>query len=267
MKVKIIDIKGKEKGTIELPKVFDTPHRPDLIKRFVLAAHANKRQPYGANKLAGMRTSAHYEGSRHVAPDQMMMNREMARLPRIHGHSPAFLSMRARVAPQTVKGRRAHPPKAEKIWSQKMNSKERKLSLKSAIAATANIDIVKERGHKVKAVPIIVDGIESIEKTKDMVSCFESIGLSKEIERSKKKKIRPGKGTMRGRKYRKKVGPLIVLSDLTKAKKASKNIPGVQYTDVKNLNTELLSPGAHGARLTIWSKQAIGELEKFYKGA
>ena len=38
---------------------------------------------------------------------------------------------------------------------------------------------------------------------------------------------------------------------------------------VKNLNAELLAPGTHAGRLTLWSKEALDLLEKeslFYGG-
>jgi len=35
---------------------------------------------------------------------------------RIHGKGAGYMAWRARVVPQAVKGRRAHPPKSEKIW-------------------------------------------------------------------------------------------------------------------------------------------------------
>ncbi len=266
MKIKMMDTTGKEGGTIELPSVFSTPYRPDLIRRAVIAFQANRRQPYGTDWFAGKRSSAHYEGSRHVAPDQLMMNREMARMARLHGHTPGFLNMRARVVPQAVKGRRAHPPKVERVWEQKVNQKERQLALRSAIAATANIEAVKERGHVVKEVPIIVEGIEKLQKTKDMLAFLEKIGLGKELSRTKDKKIRAGRGKLRGRRYKQKVGPLFVVKNVKNIKKAAQNIPGAFVSDVKNLNAEVLSPGAHGARLKIWSKEAIDEIKSRYKG-
>ncbi|MBI5355772.1 MAG: 50S ribosomal protein L4 [Candidatus Aenigmarchaeota archaeon] len=266
VKANIIDMAGKNNGTIELPVVFKTPYRPDLIRRAVLAFQANERQAYGTDWMAGKRSSAHYEGSRHVAPDQLMMNREMARMARIHGHAPGHLNMRARTVPQAVKGRRAHPPKPEAIWTQKINSKESKFALMSAIAATANIDAVKERGHIFKEVPIIVDGIEKLQKTKDMLAFLEKIGLSEEVERTSEKKIRAGKGKMRGRKYKTKIGPLFVVKNTETVLKAAGNILGAHVSDVKSLNAEILSPGAHGARLTIWSKEAIEELKNHFKG-
>ena len=39
-------------------------------------------------------------------------------------------------APGTVGGRRAHPPKSEKIWSKKINKKENAKAIRSAISAT-----------------------------------------------------------------------------------------------------------------------------------
>ncbi len=80
-----------------------------------------------------------------------MMNREMARLPRIHGKTSPHLSWAVRLVPQAAGGRRAHPPKVERIWSQKINKKERQLAIKSAVAATAVKEIVLKRGHRVQS--------------------------------------------------------------------------------------------------------------------
>mgnify|MGYP001598407987 CR=1 FL=1 len=120
MKVKVYDLEGNAVGDVELPKVFSTSYRPDVIKRAVLAQQSAKRQPYGTDPLAGLRSSAHYHGSRHYR--YAMMNKEMSRMPRIHG-KVGYMAWRGRVAPQTVKGRRAHPPKAEKNWEKKINKK------------------------------------------------------------------------------------------------------------------------------------------------
>ena len=167
MKINILNLEGKSVGKIDLPKIFNEQFRPDLIKRAVLSLQSQRRQPYGANKLAGLRSSAHYHGKRRQRWTMMM--RDMARLPRLHGASP-HLTWRVRKVPQAVKGRRAHPPKVEKIWSQKINKKEMALAKRSAIAATAKKEIVRERGHRVdniKELPFVVkDDIQSIKKTK-----------------------------------------------------------------------------------------------------
>jgi len=264
MKANILDIQTNPKGEIELPKVFETEFRPDLIKRAVLAIQSHKRQPYGVDPLAGKRTSAHYHGVRK-GPHHMM-NIETARMKRIHGGPPA-LQLRARFVPQAVKGRKAHPPKVEKIWYQKINKKERILAIKSAIAATAIKDIVIKRGHKINGINlpiIIVDDIQNFKKTKQVKEFLEKIGLKKELERAKNKKIRAGKGKRRGRKYKKKKSILFIVSEDKGISKTVKNIPGVDFSLVKSLNTELLAPGTHAGRLTIWTESAIKKLGEIY---
>ena len=43
----VYSVKGDVAGKIDVPAAFETPYRPDLIKKAVLAAAANGRQPYG----------------------------------------------------------------------------------------------------------------------------------------------------------------------------------------------------------------------------
>jgi len=112
MKVDVFDLHGEPKGKIDLPKVFGEPVREDLIRRAVLSTLSKQRQPYGVDTMAGKRTSAHYHGYRRHR--YTMMNKEMARMPRIHGKVSPHLSMRSRFVPQTRGGRMAHPPKVEK---------------------------------------------------------------------------------------------------------------------------------------------------------
>ncbi|MDI6799026.1 MAG: 50S ribosomal protein L4, partial [Candidatus Aenigmarchaeota archaeon] len=169
MKVDVFDLEGKPIEKIELPKVFSEPVREDLILRAFLATLSKKRQPYGVDIMAGKRTSAHYHGVRRER--WTMMGREMARMPRLHGKISPHLMWRARFAPQVKGGRRAHPPKAEKVWAQKINKKERRKAIRSAIAATARKGYVLKRGHKFEGrLPIVVDDkIQEIKKTKELV--------------------------------------------------------------------------------------------------
>ncbi len=44
---------------------------------------------------------------------------------------------------------------------------------------------------------------------------------------------------------------------------AARNLPGVDVSLVKNLNVELLAPGTHPGRLTVWTNSSIDELKKF----
>lgn len=258
MKTKLYDLEGKIVGEIDLPAVFGTPHRPDVIKRAVLAQQSARRQPYGTDPLAGLRSSAHYHGSRHYR--FRMMNVEMSRMPRIHG-KVGYMAWRARVAPQAVKGRRAHPPKAEKIWLQKINEKEKRLAIKSALAASANTELLKNRGHTSASPVIFVDGFEDIKATKTIYGLLDKLASS-ELRRAEKKKVRAGRGKMRGRRYAKKKGPLVILSKNCPAIKASKNVPGIDAVSIDNLNVELLAPGTHAGRLVVTTKNALNELQK-----
>lgn len=260
MKAKIYDLEGKEAGEIELPAVFSTPYRPDVIKRAVLAQQSSRRQPYGTDPLAGLRSSAHYHGSRHYR--YAMMNKEMSRIPRIHG-KVGYMAWRARVAPQAVKGRRAHPPKAEKIWTQKINQQEKALAIRSALAAATNHALLKARGHTATSPVIFIDEFENIKHTKTFHRLLEKVA-AKELERSEKKKVRAGKGTMRGRRYKKKKGPLVLLSKNCPAMKASRNIPGVDAVPLANLSAEVLAPGTQAGRLIITTRTVLEKLrEKF----
>ena len=67
---------------------------------------------------------------------------------------------------------------------------------------------------------------------------------------------------MRGRKYKRKKGMLIVVSDDCKLIKAASNIAGLDVVDVKKINAELLAPGAKPGRLTLWSESALDGMEK-----
>ena len=258
MKVDVFDLNGKATGKIDLPAVFSEQVREDLIRRAVSAMQSKRRQPYGTDPYAGLRSSAHYHGYRRHR--YTMMNREMARMPRIHGKTTPQLTWRARLVPQAVKGREAHPPKAEKVWSLKINDKERRKAIRSAIAATALKELVARRGHRfaLDALPIVVDDeLQSLKKTKDVVEFFKKVGLEKELKRISERKVRAGVGKTRGRRYKRKIGPLIVIAEDKGISNAAKNLLGVNIVRAQNLSAEHLAPGAVPGRLAIFTKSAI----------
>jgi len=260
----VYSLKGEKVGTIKLGEVFNLPVREDLIQKVVISQQSNKRKKYGANPLAGMRSSAHYHGSSHVYVNAKMAKREMARTSRIHGEGPLLFV--ARVVPQAIKGRECHPPLAERDWSKSLNKKEIRLALMSAISASADKEMVAGRGHKIeglKEVPlVVVDDFEGLKKTKEVSSVLAALGLGAELERAKERKIREGKGKTRGRTYRKKKGPLVIVSKKCSLQKAARNIAGLDISTVSQLNTELLAPGTHPGRLTIWTKSAVEAVNK-----
>jgi len=253
-KVEIFDLQGKSAGKTKLPNIFSTPLRPDVIKRAVLAIQSSRIQPQGRDPMAGKRTTAESRGTGSAT----------ARVPRIKGGSG-----RAAFAPSTVKGRQPHPPRAEKKILKSIPKKEAKFALFSAIAATAQKDTVALRGHKINdalQIPLIVeDAIEGLTRVKEVEETLTSLGVMADITRVRdSRKIRAGKGKRRGRKMKQAVGPLIVVVEGKGLANAASNIPGVQVTTVANLNTEMLAPGTHPGRLTLWSNSAIETLDKMY---
>ncbi|MFW5990605.1 MAG: 50S ribosomal protein L4 [Candidatus Nanoarchaeia archaeon] len=261
MKLPVLDTKNNEVGKIELPSQFNEPVRKDLIKKAVEAIKANSRQPYGANPRAGLRQSAELSRRRHTY--RGAYGHGISRVPR------KILSRRGQqmywvgaVAPGTVSGRRAHPPKSEKVWSKKMNVKERRMAIRSALSATVLKETVKERGHRVPDnYPFIAEnGFENIEKTKEVIGTLNKLGFSDELERVSERKIRAGKGKLRGRKYKRKVGPLLVVSDKCNLQKAARNIPGVNVVLVHKLNAKELAPNASLGRCCIFTQKAVERL-------
>lgn len=263
MKLRVLTTSKTDAGSIDLPNQFYEEVRPDLIKRAVLAIQSHKRQPYGADPEAGTKYSIKlYKRRRHYRGSYGLGISRVHR--KIISRSGTRFNWIGAFAPGTVGGRKAHPPKAEKIWAQKINKKERRKAIRSAIAATIMKDLVENRGHKVpENYPFIVESkIESEKKTKDVIKTLEKLGFSDELKRTKKPTIRAGKGKARGRRYITKIGPLIVVSGECPLLKSAKNIPGVDVVNVQNLNAELLAPGTYPGRLTLWTQAAIERLAK-----
>jgi len=174
------------------------------------------------------------------------------------------MAFRGRFAPHATKGRRAHPPMAEKVWAQKINNKEHMLAIRSALAATMNAKLLAMRGHKAKELFVVVDDFENLAKTKDVMALIEKLKLIGEVERCKEKKVRAGRGKMRGRKYNKKKGLLFVTKADCKALRACRNIAGADATELGKLNAELLAPGAQAGRLLIITKGALARVDDVF---
>ncbi|DAC73415.1 MAG TPA: 50S ribosomal protein L4 [Thermoplasmata archaeon] len=247
-KVNIYSMDGTVKEKIDLPKIFETPYRPDIIKKSFEVIHSNQRQPYGSDPLAGTRHAVASVGK----------GRGMSRVPRLSQGQAAAL------APCVVGGRRAHPPKAERNWKEKMNKKENLLARNSALAATADKEIVTKRGHRFDekiTLPIVIDDdFEKIKKTKEVIEVLEKIGIYSDILRAANgRHVRAGKGKMRGRRYRMPKS-LLIVSSKDVVEKSSENLSGVDLAKPHQLNIEHLAPGGIAGRLTVFTKSALAQL-------
>ncbi len=263
MKLKVFDKTNTEKKSVELPVQFNEPVRLDLVKRAVLALQAARRQKYGAMPGAGQRHSSFLSKRRHKYKSTYGIGQ--SRTPRkvLNRRGTRFYYVGA-TAPQTVGGRRAHPPKAEKEWDQKINVREKRKAIRSALTATLDAQLVAQRGHKVPTTyPFAIDSsFEELNKTKEVIQALNTLGLSEELERANVTSIRAGKGKRRGRKTITKKSVLFVVSKDCPLLKSGANIPGADIVPVASLNAELLAPGTHLGRLTLFTDTALDILEQ-----
>ncbi|MBN2335319.1 50S ribosomal protein L4 [Candidatus Bathyarchaeota archaeon] len=253
MKVPVLNLKKEKVEEVEVPKVFETPVRHDVIKRAVIALQSTRFQPQGRDPMAGKRTTA----------ESMGTGRGIARVPRLKSGNRAAFGV------SIVGGHQAFPPLSEKVIVKRINKKEKRFAIRSGIAATAVKELVEKRGHRVAEVeqlPLVLeDEVENLSKTKDVQELFQSLGIWSDVERANRGKIRAGRGTMRGRKKKIGKGPLIVISEDKGIGKAARNLPGVEIVDVYSLNAELLAPGAHPGRLVLWGKTAFQSLDEVWE--
>lgn len=246
MKANVKTIDGGVIKDIELPALFSEEYRPDLIKKAVMALQSTRRQPHGTYPFAGICSSAVGWGS----------GRGASHVPRLKNGS------RAAKVPQAKGGREAHPPKVAKILVKEINQKEKQKAFRSAVAASIRTDLITGRGHTFDgAVPVIFeDKFESLDRTQDVISALTNIGVYNDILRAKdSRKVRAGRGKMRGRRYKQRKSLLIVTSGTPL--RAARNLAGVDVVTVDQLNVEHLAPGMLAGRLTIWTESALIRLE------
>lgn len=268
----IYDISVEAGKNITLPGAFESDLRIDVIRKAVRVARANRRQAYGSKQQNGKKRPM--PGMRHSV-EWWGKGRGVSRILRKTGARTGAQN------PHTRGGRRAHGPKVEKDWSMSINTTERRLARDSALSATTDKEIVASRGHRfheeIEALPIILgdykevrdEGEESIDietfsmehPTRKLIAILESLGLGDDLKRARDgRKVRAGKGTMRGRRHRTPRSVLLVVAQKGGLDKAGRNIPGVDVVAVKDLGAEDLAPGGDIGRLTVFTKKAVEAL-------
>jgi large subunit ribosomal protein L4e len=265
MKTSVFALDGKKLHEIELPNVFETEFHPELIKRAVLSSQTARLQPKGAFIMAGRMNSAEYRGARRLPTHERSINVGHARLPRLKNRKGLLYGRVARV-PQAVGGTSPHAPKVEKKLWERINKKEKRKALASAIAASAKKELVAKRHVLAEGIslPIVIeDKFEGLKKTRDVIAVLTSLKLEKDLENAKAKRRRKsGKSKRRGRKIKQKKSVLIITKNNSPVYKAARNIAGIDVCELRNLNSELLAPGCLAGRLAVWTESAIKGLEK-----
>ena len=268
MKTNILNIEGKKVKEIDLPKFFSAPIRKDIIAK-VLEAKKTK-QPYAPSPVAGKQHSASGKITKKRHAWKSHAGRGISRVPRkiITRRGGQFNWIGAEIS-STRGGRRAHPPKIlSMINTKKINKKEQRIAFLSALSATANkkeiaekYSTLGEKDLKNKELPIIVEDKIATLKIKELIGSLKNILGEKLFNTSiSKKSIRAGKGKMRGRKYKKSAGILIVIGKNEKI--------NMKTFDVKKADSVGILDLAKGGpgRLAVYTEDAIKDLQKRIEG-
>lgn len=257
MKAYMYGLDGTQLDEIDLPRVFETDTRSDVIHKVYVNLDSHRFQPQGRHPTAGMDVVAR--------SNDPPTGRGISRIAKMLGGGGGRQGQAGGVA-SVRGGRQAHPPKSIKVIWKRVNKKENRLALCSAIAYTTHADAIQRRGHNTgsqKKFPIILEeSIEHVDTTKKLISILKTLDLFGDVERLQSRRGRTGKSALRGRG--KKVGKsiLFVVSGDVPLKKASGSLPGIDVVPAKNLSVLDLAPGADPARLTIYSQGALEDLSR-----
>lgn len=253
MKAQLYSSKGEKKSQVDLPKVFSTNIREDIVKKYF---EADKFiHPYGPYTYAGLRQSASGTISHQRHDWKGHYGRGISRAPRktMWRRGTQFFWVGANV-PGARGGRQAHPPKG--IGKEKkINKKEIELALNSAFAATAHKDLVVKRYSsldKLEHVPFVIESLPT--KTKDFKELIKTIFAENSRIAFKNKEVRAGRGSMRGRKYKSNAGVLILTGNDEKIK--------LSGFDIKKIDEVSISDLWPLGRLTIYTHKALESLNK-----
>lgn len=147
--------------------------------------------------------------------------------------------------------------------------KKKRAAVCAALAGSALPPLVMARGHrigKISELPLVVsDGLESVTKTKHAVESLKKLGCEEELQWvANSKKLRPGKGKWRNRRYKMRRGPMVIYKEDNGITRAMRNIPGVKTACVTKLNLLDLAPSGNVGRFCIWTESAFKHLNAMY---
>ena len=250
-----------DRNTVELPLIFSTPFRPDLIHKAFVHLTSHAFQPQGRHPMAGMNVVAD--------TNNPPTGRGVARIARTTGGGGGRRGEGAEVA-STRGGRQAHPPVAEKTIRKRLNKKEGRLALCSAVAATASRNLIESRGHRIARyvgehdgnLPIVIDDeIAQYGTARAVTTLLEKMGLADDMDRLRGRKARSGRSSLRGRSKKSGKSILFVIHDgNAPLKHAVGALPGVDAKSVGELSVLDLAPGSDPIRLTAFTRSAIKQL-------
>mmetsp|Transcript_14334 Transcript_14334/g.40798 ORF Transcript_14334/g.40798 Transcript_14334/m.40798 type:complete len:383 (+) Transcript_14334:101-1249(+) len=256
--VTVFSLSGEKSGETTLPAVMTAPLRSDIVQFVHTNMNKNHRQAYAVNIRAGKQVVASSWGT----------GRAVARIPRVGGGGTSRSGQGA-FGNMCRGGRMFAPTKTWRKWHKKINTSQKRYAVSSALAASAVPALVMARGHSIDEVPevplVLENAVESTKKTSVAKDVLAAVGALDDVSKAGgSKKIRAGKGKMRGRRYTMRRGPLIVYKSNDGVEQAFRNMPGVELCCVDRLNLLQLAPGGHMGRFCIWSQAALEELDTIY---
>ena len=243
---------------VKLPGVFKAPIRPDVVNFIHDQIRKNRRQAYAVSVTAGHQTSAESWGT----------GRAVARIPRVRGGG-THRSGQAAFGNMCRGGRMFAPTKTWRRWHRKVNVAQKRYATASAIAATGCPPLVMARGHDISRIPevplVVCDKVEEFKKTKEAATLLRRLHAWADIEKVyASKRYRPGKGKRRNRRFKQKLGPLVIYNQDNGIVQSFRNIPGVELAQVERLNLLRLAPGGHLGRFVIWTAGAFAKLDTVF---
>ena len=261
MKAKLYDTKGKEAGSVDLPKNFSTKIRADILARVFDAQRGLYAQAYGAKEGAGAQYSASGISIKARHKWKGTYGKGISRVPRkiMSRHGASFNWVGATTA-NARGGRKPHAPRSEKNLIKKVNKKELVLAFNSALTGTMESKSLENKyGIKIESGFVFNDKILT-SKTKDFLAALEHVFGKAYDKVLKNKQVRAGIGKMRGRKYKSNTGLLFVVGN-----EESMNRKGIDVVSVKDLTIKDLSPNGEPGRLVCYTENAIKDIEVRFK--
>ncbi len=261
MKTKILDKKGKEKETIELPQNFESRIRHDILATVFEAQKLAYTQSYGAKPGAGAQYSASgiLRHRRHVW--KTTYGKGISRVPRkIMSRNGASFNWVGATVSSARGGRQPHAPRAEKNRFKKINKKVLLIALNSALVGTIDSASLKDKYGKDFHSGFVFDEDILDVNTKDFLTTLKLVFGDAYEKVLKVKSVRAGRGKTRGRKYKSNAGLLFVISSDENMKRS-----GVDVVKVNELRVAHLAPNGSPGRLTCYTKNAIKEIGERFK--
>jgi large subunit ribosomal protein L4e len=232
--------------------------REDIAQKF--HELEKEQQPYGPYSEAGKHHSASGIISHSRRLWKTAYGKGISRVPRkiMWRRGDHFYWVGAEIS-SSRGGRAAHPPKPAHFQvKRKINKKEAVVALQSAIASTANQELVKKRYSSLQDshinVPIVISSDILKMKTKEFYNFLEKTLGNLMTIAIKKKVQRAGKGKIRGRRYKENAGLLLVLG-----KDENFKVQGIDIRKLQELEMQDLWPLG---RLTVYTENAIKQLNE-----